>query len=128
MPTNKTIREQIDKLPWNYDPELGEFLSRKGVEKALITQLQEIEDMVEGMEKVDKGECPECRGDGLTAEHDPEDPHENGCSSCPIQVQCEPCQGTGVYEMPDLRYNQALTDIAKALKEKKDKLVTNLSN
>ena len=40
--------------------------------------------------------CPECNGDGYTAEHDPNDPHEGGvCTSCPIQVQCEVCEGTG---------------------------------
>ena len=40
--------------------------------------------------------CNHCAGDGWTAEHDPDDPHENGCSGgCPIQVQCEKCKGTG---------------------------------
>ena len=40
--------------------------------------------------------CPECIGDGFTAEHDPNDPHINGCSNCPIQVQCDTCEGTGI--------------------------------
>lgn len=40
--------------------------------------------------------CRDCNGDGYTSEHDPHDPHIFGCSgSCPIQVQCEPCHGTG---------------------------------
>jgi hypothetical protein len=40
--------------------------------------------------------CPDCQGDGWTAGHNPNDPHENGCSgSCPVQLQCETCQGTG---------------------------------
>lgn len=40
--------------------------------------------------------CPDCGGDGWTSEHDPNDPHENGCSNCPIQVQCDTCQATGM--------------------------------
>ena len=43
--------------------------------------------------------CPQCDGLGYTAEHDPMDPHENGCSNCPIQVQCEHCEGTGIVEI-----------------------------
>ena len=41
--------------------------------------------------------CNLCNGDGYTAEHNPNDPHEDGCcsGSCPIQVECEKCQGTG---------------------------------
>lgn len=41
--------------------------------------------------------CPECDGDGFTSEHNPNDPHENGCSSCPIQAQCERCRGEGYF-------------------------------
>lgn len=41
--------------------------------------------------------CPKCDGLGYTAEHDLNDPHENGCcSNCPIQVPCEECEGTCV--------------------------------
>ena len=42
-------------------------------------------------------ECEHCQGHGYTAEHNPEDPHENGeCAGfCPIQVQCEHCEATG---------------------------------
>jgi hypothetical protein len=40
--------------------------------------------------------CAECGGKGWYADHDRSDPHENGCSgSCPVQVQCEKCNGTG---------------------------------
>jgi exosome complex RNA-binding protein Rrp4 len=40
--------------------------------------------------------CPYCKGFGYTSEHDPSDPHEDGCSGgCPIQVQCEKCEATG---------------------------------
>jgi hypothetical protein len=41
--------------------------------------------------------CNLCNGDGYTAEHNPNDPHKDGCcsGSCPIQVECEKCQGTG---------------------------------
>ena len=41
--------------------------------------------------------CPDCNGDGYTAEHDPSDPHENGCSHCPVQVQCERCHANGYF-------------------------------
>ena len=41
-------------------------------------------------------DCPYCKGFGYTSEHDPSDPHEDGCSGgCPIQIQCEKCQATG---------------------------------
>lgn len=40
--------------------------------------------------------CQICGGDGWYSEHDPDDPHIDGiCSTCPIQVQCEACEGTG---------------------------------
>jgi RecJ-like exonuclease len=41
--------------------------------------------------------CPACNGMGFTAEHDSPSRHgEDGeCVSCPIQVQCETCEGTG---------------------------------
>lgn len=41
--------------------------------------------------------CPKCNGNGYTAEHDLPSRHgEDGeCISCPIQVQCENCLGTG---------------------------------
>lgn len=40
--------------------------------------------------------CLKCNGDGFTAEH-AEHPHPNGdcCGECPIQVQCEYCEGIG---------------------------------
>jgi hypothetical protein len=47
--------------------------------------------------------CPDCKGDGWTSEHDPNDPHDNGCSgSCPIQVQCETCHATGIVWKKDI--------------------------
>lgn len=39
--------------------------------------------------------CPSCDGRGYEAGHNPHDPHENGCSSCPIQVPCDECRGEG---------------------------------
>ena len=41
--------------------------------------------------------CPKCSGDGYTAEHDLPSRHgEYGeCVSCPVQVECERCYGTG---------------------------------
>ena len=48
-------------------------------------------------EAIKKEKCIVCGGDGFTSEHDPNDPHINGqCSFCPIQVQCEACEGTGL--------------------------------
>ena len=42
------------------------------------------------------GKCPHCDGWGYTSEHDPYDPHINGCGwNCPIQVPCEKCRMTG---------------------------------
>lgn len=47
-----------------------------------------------------KMKCPACNGDGFTAEHNPNSINfktgEHDCSRCPIQVQCELCQGTGL--------------------------------
>lgn len=42
-------------------------------------------------------ECTKCRGYGYYADHDLPTRHgEDGeCVSCPIQVQCKVCQGTG---------------------------------
>ncbi len=43
--------------------------------------------------------CDKCTGFGYTSEHDPSDPHIDGeCSNCPIQVQCENCQATGIIQ------------------------------
>ena len=41
--------------------------------------------------------CSHCNGKGWTGEHDPSDPHIDGeCGdTCPIQVPCEHCAGTG---------------------------------
>lgn len=41
------------------------------------------------------GNCIDCGGLGFTAEHDPNDPHINGCTNCPIQAPCWCCNGTG---------------------------------
>ena len=45
--------------------------------------------------------CNNCKGDGFTAEHDPNDMRpehfESGdCQSCPVQVQCDVCHATGL--------------------------------
>ena len=41
--------------------------------------------------------CPNCKGEGFTAEHDTPFNHgEDGeCISCPVAVQCEICEGGG---------------------------------
>lgn len=45
--------------------------------------------------------CKDCNGQGWTTEHDAPSTHnpETGeCMSCPAQVQCGNCEGTGVVE------------------------------
>jgi DnaJ-class molecular chaperone len=43
--------------------------------------------------------CKKCKGDGWTAEHDPgpysHDEEGNCLGYCPVQVQCQECNGTG---------------------------------
>lgn len=41
-------------------------------------------------------ECQKCQGWGWYADHDlmeNHNPEDGSCLSCPIQVQCEECQG-----------------------------------
>lgn len=47
-----------------------------------------------------RGLCTYCDGDGWTSEHDPSDTSyehmsEGVCSSCPVQMGCDECQGNG---------------------------------
>lgn len=51
--------------------------------------------------------CKECDGYGYTAGHDPHDPHENGCTNCPIQVPCEACRGEGITIVAQLKIELA---------------------
>ena len=37
--------------------------------------------------------CGVCDGEGFTVEHDLK--CDGSCGSCPVQVQCETCRGTG---------------------------------
>lgn len=47
--------------------------------------------------------CPECDGCGWYSDHDPSDPHIDGfCTNCPVQVQCEKCEATGLVYKVDL--------------------------
>lgn len=57
-----------------------------------------LRDILEGA-AWDWADCETCRGDGFNAEHNPNDPHENGCSSCPIQAQCDSCRAEGKIEV-----------------------------
>lgn len=61
--------------------------------------------------------CPDCNGDGFTAEHDSPDNHPNGeCANCPIQVHCERCHANGYFANPQAlveyvdRQNKELVD------------------
>ena len=47
--------------------------------------------------------CSHCNGNGWRDEHDPDDLHIDGCSNCPIQVQCECCQATGLLWRKDIQ-------------------------
>ncbi len=42
-------------------------------------------------------ECPKCDGEGVVSEHDSPETHgrDGECLTCPIQVQCDHCEGTG---------------------------------
>jgi len=45
-----------------------------------------------------KQSCKKCEGNGYTVEHDSasnHSPEDGSCITCPIQVQCEDCLGTG---------------------------------
>ncbi len=47
--------------------------------------------------------CPKCKGVGWFAEHDPNDGTEEHmtygqCTTCPIQVPCENCEGKGLLQ------------------------------
>jgi len=61
---------------------------------------------VEGKRQIKQEHCPECRGDGYTVDYDPSDHTGN----TPMQVQCLICEATGIIEIPNLEYNQALDD------------------
>jgi DnaJ-class molecular chaperone len=54
-------------------------------------------DCNDDLKKPKPDKCPECDGNGFTPEHNPDGYHENGecMGDCPIQVQCEKCNGTG---------------------------------
>ena len=68
---------------------------------------------LEGMEQMWQGPCPECRGNGYTVDYDPSDQTGNTA----MQVQCHVCEASGVIEMPNVEYNEALTSIITRYKE-----------
>lgn len=42
--------------------------------------------------------CDVCNGQGWYADHDAKsahNPYDGTCLTCPVQVQCEKCKGTG---------------------------------
>ena len=63
-----------------------------------------------------KENCPLCGGTGSYPEHDPRDPHENGCTICPIEVQCE-CNG-GDWTSTK---NTAIDTVLELLQEKEER-------
>ena len=69
-----------------------------------------------------KEKCKICNGDGYTTEHDiPANHGEYGeCLTCPVQVQCEKCEGTG--------YNLTQPIINKDMKTRKQNLLKALLN
>jgi len=69
--------------------------------------------VIEGEQQIHKGCCPECRGDGFTVDYDPRDPTGNTA----MQVLCHVCDATGVLEMPNVEYNQALQTAVTKLQE-----------
>ena len=64
--------------------------------------------------------CTKCNGDGFTAEHDLGVNHNHytgECISCPVQVQCDPCQGTGEVPWP-IQTNTPIEDIREFMIKK----------
>ena len=53
----------------------------------MTNNLKELDNILE--------ECPSCKGDGFTAEH--EDGCDGNCNFCPVQVQCDHCHAKGYY-------------------------------
>lgn len=51
--------------------------------------------------KEEQFECPTCKGVGWTAEHSHHHGESGECLDCPVQVQCQDCEGTGVISLPD---------------------------
>lgn len=53
--------------------------------------------MTNNLKELDKilEQCPTCKGDGFTAEH--EDGCDGNCNFCPVQVQCDHCHAKGYY-------------------------------
>jgi len=95
-----------DKFVCGYDyDETNKIMADSLVNPLEPLVMEKIADIVEMF----GDDCKYCENYGWTAEHDPNDPHENGCSvNCPIQVQCEFC-----YTNPKSKFNlqQKLNDL-----------------
>ena len=51
----------------------------------------------------EKKTCPTCGGNGWYVGHDPDDLrpehfNDGDCITCPVQILCEDCRGTGLIE------------------------------
>ena len=125
MPTNKTIREEFDEKFVNKHTGYvigGAEEIKFFIEKALLTQLSEIEDMVEGLIAENFHFWRECHNCGLA---------KGGYLHCVHDDFQSPCHGCGK-RMPSIEgecncefvitENELESDLLSALKEKKDKL------
>ena len=57
-------------------------------------------------------DCPDCGGDGFTAEHASD--CNGSCDYCPVQVQCEICECTGKIKV----YTEK--EVQKLIRQKKE--------
>jgi DnaJ-class molecular chaperone len=69
-------------------------MKAKYINEAFDEETDPIDDMEIGRVK-----CPQCQGEGSYPDHDQNsiDPRtgEHDCRYCPIEVECETCEGTG---------------------------------
>jgi len=88
---NRVLRRHFNRYfkEQHLQPYQNEWSALRRALNKLIAN--EVSNALDNLEK-----CNHCNGDGFTSEHDPQDPHESGCSGgCPIQVQCDNCQAKG---------------------------------
>lgn len=117
-------QERFDEIAqytneYGYEHKVPKYDEIKSFISILLSeQKQEIVEMTDGMMKLHEGMCTECKGDGFTVEYDPTDPSGETL----MQVQCPACEATGIFEMPNIDYNQALTYIQTKLTHKEEKV------
>jgi hypothetical protein len=79
---------------------LAELLVARGyVQEGDLERVALVISQAQAAPKAESDKCPKCNGDGYTSEHSPalnaHDGEGNCLGDCPVQVQCEACEGTG---------------------------------